>query len=625
MSETITAPVAGAPAPAAPSAVVMLSSKVFMLGCAAVAALILIAGMYVKMPVWLLATEIFATIIGLFVFGSFKYQIHKNALTYGMAMVIIATFFGIWWPGSLTREKVAVEGVSAAWPLLRGTLLSWHGLDDLVHADTMLFILGLTFFVSVIAQTRLLETITFKLLHKNDGHVLPTVIAVTAVVAFSSGILDGVSMIGLTIRTLVIIMLLASAPTSAVRYAVMVCTVVTTVCGMWLAYGEPPNLIMKSNLTGPDGKSYLTDAFFLRYCAPAAFACYLVIAWNLRKRLKGTRVKLDELDVIDANAATVRFLQASRHGETISAYELVEHYEKEFGTELTERIEERLKHGEALGLALVKENVPEAKRKELLSRYVDGEVADSLDKHYVLDAQGDHKGALEAEKQVDELLANLAPLQSRSVSWGIAGLVVFVALLVTHAIDHRVPLFVASFTAFAISIIGIYGIPKMRQLALHEAHVEFAEYYFLFPLFLSISLLTKAHFFDQLQDLMHAGIQSLGPLVLALIQFSGCTFLSAILDNNVVADFAARGLHGLELQMLHLFAMSQIAGYAAGGCWTHIGCAQSVVAYAFIQREVDERYTPVQWIKEMTPVIIQIFVLLSLIIAAESMLLKYLE
>jgi hypothetical protein len=28
----------------------------------------------------------------------------------------------------------------------------------------------------------------------------------------------------------------------------MVCTVVTTVCGMWLAYGEPPNLIMKANL-----------------------------------------------------------------------------------------------------------------------------------------------------------------------------------------------------------------------------------------------------------------------------------------------------------------------------------------------------------------------------------------
>ncbi|WP_410969791.1 hypothetical protein, partial [Salmonella sp. SAL4450] len=77
----------------------------------------------------------------------------------------------------------------------------------------------------------------------------------------------------------------------------------------------------------------------------------------------------------------------------------------------------------------------------------------------------------------------------------------------------------------------------------------------------------------------------------AYTQFLGSTFLSAILDNNVVADFASRGLHGLGLDALQLFAMAQIAGYALGGCWTHIGCAQSVVAYAFILRDVDDRYT----------------------------------
>jgi Na+/H+ antiporter NhaD/arsenite permease-like protein len=131
----------------------------------------------------------------------------------------------------------------------------------------MLFILGLTFFVSVIAQTRLLEGTTFFLLRVYRGAILPTVISVTAVVAIVSGILDGVSMIGLTIRTLVIILMLAAAPTAAVRYAVMVCTAVTTICGIWLAYGEPPNLIMKANL-----HPYLDNAFFLRYCAPAAIA-----------------------------------------------------------------------------------------------------------------------------------------------------------------------------------------------------------------------------------------------------------------------------------------------------------------------------------------------------------------
>ena len=40
-------------------------------------------------------------------------------------------------------------------------MLSFRGLDDLIHVDTMLFILGLTYFVSVIAQTRLLEGIAF--------------------------------------------------------------------------------------------------------------------------------------------------------------------------------------------------------------------------------------------------------------------------------------------------------------------------------------------------------------------------------------------------------------------------------------------------------------------------------
>jgi len=595
-----------------------------MAGSAIVAVAMLILGQFVTFPVWLLAVEIFATIIGLFVFGSFSFRIHKNALTYGMMLVIAATYSGMWPPASSARVEVGAQGISEWWPLLRDSLLTWKGLDELIHADTMMFILGLTYFVSVIAQTRMLETITFKLLRGNDGYVLPTVIAVTAVVAVASGILDGVSMVGLTIRTLVIILILASAPSSSIRYAVMVCTVVTTVCGMWLAYGEPPNLIMKSNLTKPDGSSYLTNAFFLRYCAPAAFACYLVIAWNLSKRLKGSRIKLDELDVIDANAATVRFLQASRHGEVISAMELVQSHKAELGDK-KDNVEERLRHGEAFGLAMVKENVPEPLRKELLAKYVDGEVVESLDRHYQLDAQGNHAAALEAEKEVDALLVRLAPLQTRAVKIGLAGLATFIVLLVYHAIDHRLPLFVAPFTGFFVALIGIMGIPRMRQLAFHEARVEFAEYYFLFPLFMSISLLTKAGFFDQLQELMRAGIQSLGPLMMALLQFIGCTFLSAILDNNVVADFAARGLHGLEVSLMHFFAMAQIAGYAAGGCWTPIGSAQSVVAFAFIQRDVDAHYTPVQWIKEMTPIIMQICVVLMIIIAAESALLNYLK
>ena len=70
--------------------------------------------------------------------------------------------------------------------------------------------------------------------------------------------------------------------------------------------------------------------------------------------------------------------------------------------------------------------------------------------------------------------------------------------------------------------------------------------------------------------------------------------------------------------------MAQIAGYALGGCWTHIGCAQSVVAFAFIQRDVDERYTPVQWIRDITPVIVKILLALTALIYLESALLTWL-
>jgi hypothetical protein len=87
--------------------------------------------------------------------------------------------------------------------------------------------------------------------------------------------------------------------------------------------------------------------------------------------------------------------------------------------------------------------------------------------------------------------------------------------------------------------------------------------------------------------LIHRGIGIFGHAHVAFARFRGCTFLSAILDNNVVADFASRAPEKLDIAVIHLFAMAQIAGYALGGCWTHIGSGQSVVAYAFIQRAVD--------------------------------------
>ncbi|MEQ1868727.1 MAG: SLC13 family permease [Vicinamibacterales bacterium] len=584
----------------------------FTTGCAIAAVALLLAGHLAPLPVWLLAAEVLATILGLFVFGSFRYQIHKNALTYGMLLVITATFIRL--PTSEWHTEISDHGL---WMWSQVHLLSFAGLDDLVHADTMLFILGLTLFVSVIAQTRLLEGVTFFLLRRNNGSILSTVIAVTAVVAVASGVLDGVSMIGLTIRTLVIIMTIAAAPPAAVRYSVMVCTAVTTICGVWLAYGEPPNLIMKANLA-----PHLGNAFFLIYCAPAAVVAYVLIAWQLRRRLTGQRVKLDELDVLDANAADVRFLQATRHGEVLTSVELVEGHAG--GADWGDRVIDRIRRGETLGIALINENVPIETRRLLLGHFVAEELADGLDRHYILDAAGQYEAAFVAEQAVDEVLAVMNKRRKRAQLVGGLALLPFVAMLIVHGIFHQVPLFLASFVGFLAALPAIANIPRMRALALREARLEYAEYFFLFPLFFSITLLTSAGFFEGMQDLIRRGVATLGQGHVATIQFLGATFLSAILDNNIVADFASRGLHGFDNHLLSLFAMAQIAGYALGGCWTHIGCAQSVVAYGFIQRDLDKHYTPVQWIKEMTPVISQILLALGVLIYVESALLHWL-
>jgi Na+/H+ antiporter NhaD/arsenite permease-like protein len=596
-----------------PPAVVMLPPWLFVGGCALVALAILALGQVTAMPVSLLAAEVLATILGLFAFGSFGFQIHKNALTYGMLMVIVATF------SQLSTSAWHVQIANEGWLAWSGThLLTFQGLDELIHADTMLFILGLTLLVSVIAQTRLLEGITFFVLRRNAGNVLPTIIAVTAVVAVASGILSGVSMIGLTIRTLVIILMLAAAPVAAVRYAVMVCVAVTTICGIWLAYGEPPNLIMRANLN-----PFLDDFFFLRYCLPPAIVSYLMIAWQLRKKIGHRRIDMDNLDILDAKVADVRFLQATRHGEVMTPVELVEGHADVLEGKAG-RIIDRLRAGEPLGLALVLEDVSVESRRLLLGHFVSDELADGLDRHYLYDAAGRPEEALRAELAVEEVLEATASVRRRAQWIGALALAPFAVLLILHAVTHTVPLFFASFAAFAVALVGIIGIPKMRRLALHEAYVEYADYYFLFPLFLSITLLTAAGFFDIMQVLVVRGIEVLGTSHVAFAQFAGSTVLSAILDNNIVADFASRGLHGLDARVLDYFAMAQIIGYALGGCWTHIGCAQSVVAFAFIQRDVDAHYTPVQWIKEMTPVITYTMILMGALIYLEGAILRWL-
>ncbi len=252
--------------PPDPEATVMLSGRAFMTGCVAVALALLLAGRTMALPTWLLAAEVLVTILGLFLFGSFKYPDPQERADLRHAA---RDRRDVLRPGDVALAR-RDRGAWLRGPGCASTCSRSHGLDELIHADTMLFILGLTYFVSVIAQTRLLE----------GHHPLP------APAKPRRDSADGDrrhrrrgGRVGHSRRRV------DDRPhdsharhhhaagrgprVGSVRYAVMVCTAVTTICGVWLAYGEPPNLIMKANL-----HPYLDNAFFLLRCAPAAIASY---------------------------------------------------------------------------------------------------------------------------------------------------------------------------------------------------------------------------------------------------------------------------------------------------------------------------------------------------------------
>jgi Na+/H+ antiporter NhaD/arsenite permease-like protein len=596
--------------------IVRLSSAKFLTFCSVLSLIILVIGQFYPFSNVVVAIEVLLMVLSLFIFGSIRYRLDKNAITYGMVLVVSATFWPLWWPTSLLRQSVSVHGAAAFWSFFKNHALTLRGLDAMIHADTMLFILGLTLFVAVITQTRLLETISFAILRMNRGKVVPTVAIIAALVAASSGILDGVSMIGLMIRIILVILLLSKTRDDLVIYIVMISTVITTVCGMWLAYGEPPNLIMKANL-----HPFLDNAFFLRYCLPVALGSYLIVAWNIRRKLAGIPpIQIEQLDFMESHVADVRFLQATRHGKVLVDLEFIKEYEKSLGNYF-DPVLKYIHQGVSLGHALVKAGFHPHKRKEMLGIFVSEDIAEILDSYYVCEEQANKKGKENLIAKLDLFFDNIKKQRIRTQKIGVLSFIPFVGFLIWHAVNNNFPLFPAPFAGFIVAFAGIFFIFRMRRLALVEARREYAEYLFLIPLFFCITLLQKTGFFNQITQFLHWGIEKIGASQLALIQFGGATVLSAMLDNNVVADFAGRALQGIGVGFIHLFAMAQIAGYAVGGCWTHIGSAQSVVAYSFIRKEVDEHFTPYQWIKAMTPIIIEIAVLVTIIVYIEGWLL----
>ena len=583
------------------------------------AAAILLAGLIARfspgpMPVWLLALEVILTVLALFVFGSIPYRLDKNALTFGAGMIVAATFFTRWWPASVLREEWTARGLSALGEFVARHFLHFRALDGLIHLDTMLFIVGLTYFVSAISQSRLLETVAFGLLTRWRGRVFPTVGLLAGIVALASGILDGVSMIGLLIRTLVILLFWAKVKDRDLLLAVMLATVITTVSGMWLAYGEPPNLIMKANL-----HPLLTDGFFLRYCLPGALASYLLVLLRLRPVLRDKVVDFRRLDVLDRHTADVRFLQADRHGDVVLPLEFVGEHRGEIGVHYP-AVVERLHRGVPFGEALVNERVPRDTRLRLLGRFLSEDLAETLDDYYVhVFGRNDHK-ADESAAVLDQRLEKMRRPRRTVQRWAGLSFLPFIGLLIWHAADHAVPLFFASWAGYATAFLAIAPRKKMRGLAGREAWHETQEYLFLIPLFFSISLLQKTDFFSHLARGLQWGLENGGLATVAAAQFIGTGLLSALLDNNVVADFAGRALRGFELTVVHASAMAQIAGYAVGGCLTHIGSAQSVVAFAFIRKDIAPHFTPWDWFKTMGPFVLKLTALLMAVILLEVLL-----
>ncbi len=477
--------------PGPPAHEIVISSRGFLFGC-------LLTALGVGILTWrnpllpvVLAAEIAAVILGLFVFGSTRYVLHKNALTYGGLLVMVATFFPLWWPRSVFYALWHDRNGEALWQGLAPHLLTLTGWERLLHADTMLFILGLTLFVNVIAKTELLETLSFWNLRRLRGRLFAVVLSLVMGVAVASGVLDGVSMVGFMIRILVILLTAAGLAQERLIFIVLTSVVVTTVCGMWLAYGEPPNLIMKSNLE-------LSDMFFLKNTLPLAVISLVVVLWGIRQRLLGILI---------------------------------------------------------------------------------------------------------SETTIQRLFEKLSP-SIKAQRCGLLSFIPFILLLFWHSQNHEIPLFVSSFAGFACAWMGLSA--QARRIALHEATEEYREYLFLFPLFLSITMLSAVHFFDPIKTMLEHS--SIGVSHLAAIQFLASGLLSAMLDNNVVADFASRAIEGLP--QMPLYAAAQIAGYATGGCLTHIGSAQSVVAFAYIRKHIAKNFTPWDWIKAVWALIAAISVAL---------------
>ena len=254
-------------------------------------------------------------------------------------------------------------------------------------------------------------------------------------------------------------MMLAAAPTAAVRYAVMVCTAVTTICGIWLAYGEPPNLIMKANLHPVSRTTPSFSATARRPPSPAIWSsrgtCAASSAGSASISRTMDRPRRQRRGrAVPAGHAPRRGADAGRAGRGARG---------RAGRPGASAVLDRLRSGESLGLALVREDVAVEPRRMLLGHFVSDDLADGLDRHYVLEAAGRLRGGVQRPNRPSTKCSRpwrrCASARRGSARWRSCR---SSRCSIVHGIDHDVPLFLASFAGFLAALPAIWRIPKMR-------------------------------------------------------------------------------------------------------------------------------------------------------------------
>lgn len=561
-------------------------TRVATLVAVVLTALLLVLGARAPLPPSLLAFEL-AGLIALIA----RWDHARTPITLASIPVAVTTYVGSRGAPVRASEVGWGDALRAAWEHL-----GVHGLLRLVHADTLLFLGALTLFVTALSQSGLLDEVAVRLVRRTRGSVSKTVMILCALGGALSGILDGVSVVGVLMRTLAATIFLVPARTLAARErlrggavtAVILSTVVTTVCGAWLAYGEPPNLIMKANVRSPGEGALLTDGFFITWIGPFALISLAVVLVGLARTLSDLTVDLNTIDMFESQSGVIRHRRASTLGDDRSATEVVLDLADQTPHETRlHDVVERLEAGFSLPAALDDVSVTPDERGRVLTNWLGPEAAARWLTH--------------EERGLSEMLAQWRFRARRAWGFSVAGIGVFALGLLGHSFGwFHAPVALAPLLGAIVVIAGLGRARALHSLILRRTREEFSGYVFLVPLFLLVGLLVEAGFFATPQRWVADHVRSGASITLGLVQFAGCTFLSAVLDNNIVADFASRILVGMPDDTIRYFSLAQIQGYALGGCLTHIGSAQSILAFEYIKRTIRPDYTPSRWVRDMS-------------------------